>query len=232
MRCALLIVALLMVAGCAMADDILAMPTANQLKQGEVDAAAYYLKLDLPSVQPQSVNYQTLYVGLTNRIELDVHRTDVDKDRIATVLVGSFKVLGETKVLPDLVVGCRNFTGTATSNNNPGDPTIKAKSEKESYFVSAAKTFFANPMQPGPPLVRVHASLGTEDWTLLGQVRHRGLFGGLQFLFRPDIGAVVANDGQDTIMGLTIMPKGSGLTIKGGGLGDHWWAGVAFRKAF
>ena len=228
MRYAFMIVALLMVAGCAIADDILAMPTANQLKQGEVDAAAYYLKLDSPAADPQSVNYQTLYVGLTNRIELDVHRTDVDKDRIATVLVGSFKVLGETQALPDLVVGVRNFAGVQTTNN----PAFKDRSKKESYFISAAKTFFANPAQPGPPLVRVHASLGTEDWTLLGEVRHRGLFGGLQFLFKPEIGAVVQNDGQDMITGLTFMPKNTGLTIKGGGLGDHWWAGLAFRKGF
>jgi hypothetical protein len=228
MRYAFLIVALLMLAGCALADDIVTMPTANQLKQGQVDVAAYYLKLDLPSAQPQNVNYQTLYVGLTDRIEIDAHRADVDKDRTSTLLVGTIKVLGETKVLPDLVVGCRNFTGVETTNN----PALKSRSAKESYFISAAKTFFANPMRPGPPLVRVHASLGTEDWTLLGEVRHRGLFGGLQFLFRPDIGAVVENDGQDTITGLTLMPKGTGLTIKGGGFGDHWWAGLAFRKSY
>jgi hypothetical protein len=232
MRYVFLVVALLMVAGCALADDIVTMPTANQLKQGEVDVAAYYLKLDMPSVQPQNVNYQTLYVGLTDRIELDAHRADVDKDRDATILVASYKVLGETQELPDVVIGCRNLLGTATSNNNPGDPNIKSKSEKQSYFVCAAKTLFMNPMKPGPPLVRVHAGLGTEDWTLLGEVRHRGLFGGLQFLFRPDIGAVIENDGQDTITGLTIMPKGTGLTIKGGGFGDHWWAGLAFRKTF
>ena len=228
MRYVFIVIALMMVAGYAVADDILAMPTANQLKQGEVDAAAYYLKLDSPATDPQSVNYQTLYVGLTDRIELDVHRTDVDKDRIATVLVGSFKVLGETQVMPDLVVGCRNLFGETTTNN----PTFKNRSEKQSYFVSAAKTFFVNPLKPGPPLVRAHLSLGTEDWTLLGQVRHRGLFGGLQFLFAPEIGAVIANDGQDTIAGLAFMPKNTGLTIKGGGLGDHWWAGVAFRKTF
>lgn len=230
MRYALFAIALVMLAGCyAVADDIVTMPTANQLKAGQVDVAAYYLKLEMPlAAQPQHVNYETVYVGITDRLELDAHIADVDNDRTSTVLVGSYKLLGETKELPDLVVGCRNLTGTATTNN----PAIHDRSEKRSYFVSAAKTFFANPAQPGPPLVRAHLSLGTEDWTLLGEVRHRGVFGGLQFLFKPELGAVIENDGQDTITGLTIMPRNSGLTIKGGTFGSHWWAGLAFRKSF
>ena len=234
MRYVFIVVALLMIAGCAIADDIVTMPTANQLKAGEVDIAAYYLKLDLPNNMgaPQFVNYQTIYVGLTDRIELDAHRADVDRDRESTLFVGSYKLLGETQTMPDLVVGCRNLTGTAASNNNPGDMNLREKSSDRSYFVSAAKTFFANPLKPGPPLVRVHLSLGTADWTLLGEERHKGIFGGLQFLLRPDIGAVIENDGQDLITGLTFMPKNTGLTIKGGGFGDHWWAGLALRKSF
>lgn len=227
MRYALIVIAVLMLAGCAMADDIVTMPTANQLKAGEVDVAAYYLKLDLPEGAPQHVNYETIYVGITKQLELDAHIASVDKDRTSTVLVGSFKVLSETKELPDLVVGCRNLLGEATTNG-PGHD----QSQDRSYFVSAAKTFFMNPSQPGPPLVRAHLSLGTADWTLLGEKRHQGLFGGLQFLFRPEIGAVIEDDGQDLITGITIMPKNSGLTIKGGGYGPHWWAGVAFRKQF
>lgn len=230
MRYVLIVIALAMVAGCAIADDIVTMPTANQLKAGQVDVAAYYLKLNLPNnlKMPQFVNYQTVYVGLTDKLELDAHRADVDRDRESTVLVGSYKLLGENKTLPDLVVGCRNLAGVAATNN----PALKGKSEDRSYFVSAAKTFFANPSKPGPPLVRVHMSLGTADWTLLGEKRHEGIFGGVQLLITPQIGAVVENDGQDTITGLTIMPKNTGLTIKGGGFGDHWWAGLAMRKSY
>lgn len=227
MRYAFIVIALLMVAGCAIADDIVTMPTANQLKAGQVDVAAYYLKLDLPGGAPQHVNYETIYVGVTNEIELDAHIAAVDKDRTSTVLVGSYKLLGETKTRPDLVVGCRNLTGVATTNS-----PLKNKSEDRSYFMSAAKTFFANPSKPGPPLVRAHLSLGTGDWTLLGEERHEGVFGGLQFLFTPEIGAVVENDGRDVITGLTFMPKNTGLTIKGGTYGDHWWAGLAMRKSF
>ncbi|MHB9035161.1 MAG: hypothetical protein ACYC64_00740 [Armatimonadota bacterium] len=226
MRYLLVVAAALMISACAFADDIVTMPTANQLKAGEVDMAAYYLGLDAPAANPQFVQYQTVYVGLTDKIELDAHRSAVDNDETATVLVGSYKLLSETQAKPDLVVGCRNIGGTATTLN----PAFRGKSEDRSYFVSAAKTFFLNPMAPGAPLVRVHMSLGTADWTLLGEKRHQGIFGGLQFLFRPDLGAVIENDGCDTITGLTYMPKNTGLTIKGGGFGSNWWAGVAYRK--
>jgi hypothetical protein len=233
-RILFLAVALALLAGCcASADDIVTMPTANQLKMGEVDVAAYYLDLDFPKPAPQFVQYQTLYVGLTDRVELDVHRAAIDNNETSTLLVGSFKLMSETMATPDVVVGCRNITGTATTFDNPFTPiNERAKSEKQSFFVSAAKTFFMKPLEPGPPLVRAHLSIGTEDWTLLGEKRHQGIFGGLQFLFTPNIGAVVQNDGQDLITGITIMPTNSGLTIKGGTYGDHTWVGIAWRKNF
>lgn len=230
MRFAYALTALLLLASCACADDIVTMPTANQLKAGEVDVAVYYLGLDFPEGAPQHVNYQTLYVGLTDMVELDVHRADVDKGKTSTVLVGSFKLLSETATVPDLVVGIRNIGGTATTDDNPlTGIDERAKSKKRSYFLSGAKTFFLNPAAPGPPLVRVHLSIGSEDWTLLNEKRHDGLFGGLQFLFRPEVGAVVQHDGQDLITGITFMPRNTGLTIKGGTYGDHWWAGIAYR---
>jgi hypothetical protein len=219
-----LLVALLTVS--AFAADIVTMPTANQLKKGEVDVAVYYLDLDLPPVAPQNVNYQTLYVGITDRIELDVHRADVDKDKTSVVLVGSYKLLSETNTLPDLVIGVRNFTGEETTNN----PVLAERSGDPSFFLSAAKTFFLRPQAPGPPLVRAHLSLGTGDWTLLGEERHKGLFGGVQFLVLPWLGGVVQYDGADTITAVTIMPLNTGLTIKGGTYGDHTWIGLSYQR--
>ncbi|MCL4499229.1 MAG: hypothetical protein M1335_03170 [Chloroflexi bacterium] len=231
MRYLCVLAAVLLFSGCAFAADIVSMPTANQLKAGDVEAAAYYFGLDNPSVAPQHVQLQTLYLGLTDRLELDVHHATVDKDEESTIFVGTFKLLSESVTKPDLVIGCRNLGGTATAFDNPGTAlNERSKSEDRSYFISGAKTFFFNPLKPGPPLVRVHLSLGTADWTLFDVKRHQGLFGGLQFLLRPELGLVVENDGQDTITGLTIMPKNSGLTIKGGTYGDHWWTGIAYNK--
>ncbi len=225
MRYLFLVTALAMLCGCAWADDIVTMPTANQLKGGEVDLAAYYIGLDMPAAAPQHIQYQTVYVGVTDWLEIDAHHATVDKDEESTVLVGSVKLLSESPTTPDLVAGIRNLTGEPTTKS-----PLRGKSEDRSYFLAAAKTFFFNPAAPGPPLVRVHLGLGTEDWTLFNEKRHEGLFGGLQFLFRPDLGAVIQDDGQDLITGLTYMPVGTGLTLKGGTYGDHWWVGLAFRK--
>jgi hypothetical protein len=226
MRVLFIVLAAVCICATSFADDIVTMPTANQLKKGEVDAAAYYINCDYPASQPQFVQYQTLYVGLTDNIELDIHRANVDKDKASVVLVGSYKLLSETQTVPDLVIGVRNFNRATTTTN----PAVKDKSEDASIFLSAAKTFFFNPTQPGPPLVRAHLSVGSSDWTLFGEERHKGLFGGLQFLFTPCLGAVIQNDGADTITGITIMPKGTGLTIKGGTFGDHTWIGLSWRK--
>lgn len=227
MRTAVLAFALAsLLAGVALADDIVTMPTANQLKRGEVDVAAYYLWLSMPDAAPQFVQYQTLYLGLTDRIELDVHRATVDKDKSSTILVGSYKLLAEGPATPDLVFGVRNFTATPTTNN----PAVHDNSSDPSVYLAGAKTFFLKKDVQGPPLVRAHLIVGSSDWTLLGAKRHEGFFGGLQFLFTPWLGAVVQHDGTDWITGITLMPLKSGLTFKGGSFGKHAWAGVAFRK--
>ncbi len=227
MRSVLLTLALAcLVAASALADDIVTMPTANQLKKGEVDIAAYYLSLSLPSAAPQYVQYQTLYVGVTDKFELDLHRANVDKDKTSCVLVGSFRLASETPTTPDVVVGVRNLTGQATTNN----PALHGKSSDPSFYVATAKTFFLKKDVQGAPLVRVHLAAGSSDWTLLGEKRHEGFFGGFQFLFTPWLGAVAQHDGRDWITGVTLMPIKSGLTFKGGSFGKHSWFGVAFRK--
>ena len=222
MKYLFLVILLVFVASCVLADDIVTMPTANQLKAGELDAAAYYLNLDTPAKAPQFVQYQTLYYGLTNKLEIDIHRSSVDTAEANTVLVGSYKLLSESPKTPDLVVGCRNLGGEMTSADT--------RSKYRSYFMAAAKTFFFNPAKPGAPLVRAHLGIGTSDWTLLGEERHKGIFGGLQFLLCPELGLVVEHDGQDLITGITIMPKNTGLTIKGGKFGDNTWVGIAYRR--
>jgi len=226
MRYVIAVTALMLFGSAAYSADIVTMPTANQLKAGQLDVAAYYLMLDFPAPQPQNVKYGTLYYGVTDAIELDAHWADVDNDKSSLVLVGSYKVLSETLKLPDLVVGVRNLAGTETTNN----PAISDDSGDRSFFVSAAKTYFVGEQMGAPPLVRVHLSFGTGDWTLLGEERHKGFFGGLQSLITPKVGAIGLYDGQDLITGITYMPPNSGLTVKGGTYGKHQWIGVAYAK--
>lgn len=202
-------------ASAALAGDIVTVPTANQLKAGEVDLAAYYLGLeDMPI---DYVRAQTLYVGVTDRIELDAHRYDVEGAPEQTIWNATYLARPEDAEGPAIVVGVRDLTSVY---------------DNASFHVSAAKTL--NPPVGGPPtepIVRLHLSLGTEDNTLLGESRHEGLFGGVQALIRPmypQLGLVALYDGRDIITGITYVPEPNWPTLKGGTFGEHWWVGVSY----
>ena len=227
MRCACAAVGLALMCLRAFAADIFTMPTANQLKAKEVDTGVYYVNIDVPPNMPESVNVQTLNVGVTDLLELDAQRMDIDNDETSIVLIGSVKLLSENATAPDVVIGCRNLLGTATTNN----PFMRQKTRDRSYFVCSAKTFFLNPSIPGPPLIRAHLSAGTSDWTLMNDKRHDGLFGGLQFLFTPSLGGIALYDGENVIAGLTFFPPKTGVRLMGGLFGEHWWVGLAYTNS-
>lgn len=210
--------------GTALAGDIVTVPTANQLKAGEVDLAVYYISVDESSLieplRPMDIDYvraQTLYVGLTDRIELDAHRYDVNELGTATIWNATVVLQQEDLKRPIIVLGGRD---------------LSREYANASYFVSAAKTL--NPPVAGPPtepIIRLHVSLGTEDNTLFGEERHEGIFGGVQVLFRPAnpaVGAVALYDGQDIITALTFVPEPGWPTIKGGTFGGHLWLGASY----
>ena len=205
------------------AGDIVTVPTANQLKAGEVDLAVYYISVDdgslIPPLRPLDIDYvrvQTLYVGVTDRVEIDAHRYDVDLLGVATIWNATVLLQEESLKRPTIVIGGRD---------------LSREYGKASYFVSAAKTL--NPPLAGPPtepIVRLHVSLGTEDNTLFGEERHDGLFGGAQVLLRPSspaVGLVALYDGQDVITGLTVVPEPGWPTLKAGTFGGHFWVGVS-----
>ena len=224
MRYVMVILALVLLASSIFAADIVTVPTANQLKQGQVDLAYYYIGLDAIAAAPQNVQVQTVYVGLTDQIEVDAHRYDIDKSGDDTIFNATLSVMRETLTTPDLVIGGRNLGGSEVGGV-PG-------SDKKSWFIAAAKTV----KKPGdmvikmPMVVRLHVGLGTKDHTLLGEDRHNGLFGGVQMLLTQQIGLIALQDSQDLITGLTFSPQGTGLTLKGGTYGDHWWVGMSWAK--
>ena len=208
-------------AGAGWAADIVTVPTANQLKAGEVDLAYYYLWLDMPPGAPQNVQAQTLYAGVTDWLEIDLHRYDLDTVGNSTIWNATALVLKETRTRPNVVIGGRNLGEQATTP----DP----RSANTSYHISAAKTLFL-PEQGPPqlPIIRLHLSLGTEDWTLLGERRHQGVFGGVQMLFTPQLGLVVLDDSRNLITGLTYTRNPRWPTIKGGSYGRHRWVGISY----
>ena len=211
-------------AGMAVAGDIVTVPTANQVKAGEVDLAVYYLGLDndsLPEfIQPLDIGFvraQTAYIGVTDKLEIDAHRYDVDVLGVKTIFNATWVLQQETLKRPIVVLGGRD---------------LSREYAHASYFVSAAKTL--NPPVGGPPklpIIRLHLSLGTEDNTLLGEGRHEGIFGGVQTILKlasPFVGAIALYDGTDVITGLTVVPEPGWPTLKGGTFGGHWWIGMSY----
>jgi hypothetical protein len=208
----------------ALAGDIVTVPTANQVKAGEADVAVYYISVDngslIAPLRPLDIGFvraQTLYVGLTDRVELDVHRYDVDKVGAETIFNSTVVLQQEDLKHPIVVIGGRDLSRAYGH---------------ASYFVSAAKTL--NPPVGGPPtmpIIRLHLSVGTKDNTLFGEERHEGLFGGVQMVLKPVnpmLGAIALYDGQDVITGLTVVPHPGWPTIKGGTFGGHNWVGISY----
>jgi hypothetical protein len=205
----------------AFAEDIVTVPTANQLCAGQFDVAAYHIELDLDGPEG-AVGAQTLYAGLSNSLELDVHRYDVnlpgtDFDAVTTIFNATYLVVREDATKPNVVIGGRDLSGELGH---------------ASWFVCSAKTLNPPAGPPTGPIYRLHLSLGTEDNTLLGEPRHEGLFGGVQICVKPvfpQVGVVGLYDGQDVITGVTFTPTESSPTFKGGTFGDHWWVGISYR---
>jgi hypothetical protein len=224
-RAALILCCLVLAATAATAADIVTVPTANQLKAGEVDVAHYWIGTDLPSGAPTQLNFNTLYVGLTDKIEIDAHQVKLIGAAVSipsfTIWNATILVLKEDQRNPNVVIGGRNLEGTS------GFLGVKA-----SWFVSAAKTVMApvgGPPSLRSPVVRLHLSLGTEDETLFPpDKRHDGLFGGVQLMVDPRIGIVALHDSCDLITGITYTHKPGWPTIKGGTFGDHRWVGINY----
>ncbi len=106
------VVALACVALCqgAFAIDIVTMPAANQLRGGEVELGTYYVKLQTPPSFPQHAYLEELAVGVTGKLEIDALYIDADGDKDSTLVSFYYKVLKETRELPDISVGGWNIT--------------------------------------------------------------------------------------------------------------------------
>lgn len=219
-----MLVVVALTAGAALAGDIVTVPTANQVRAGEIDVAAYYIVVEdgslIPPLRGMGIDFiraQTVYMGLTDEVEVDAHHYDIDGVAADTIWNATVVVNKETQKRPIVVLGGRDLSNVYGH---------------ASYFLSAAKTL--NPPVGGPPtepIIRLHASVGTEDNTLFGEPRHEGLFGGVQILLRPSspaLGLVALYDGQDVITGLTFVPEPGWPTLKGGTFGGHWWVGASY----
>jgi len=214
--------ALAVCAGAALAGDIVSMPSANQVGPGEVDLAQYYIHFNYPYAGlPSHAYFSTMYVGVTDRVELDVWYIDANRAPNETILNATGLVLSERKGDQlDLVVGVRDM---GDNLNLVG----------RGAFVAAAKTLnppAGPPTKSDTPIWRLHFGLGTNLGlaTNLDRIAKDGAFGGIQALVTPAIGVIALWDGTDDIIGVTYTPDPKGPTFKGGVFGDHLWVGLNY----
>jgi hypothetical protein len=231
---ALLVAAVALVAWSipALAGDIVTMPTANQMGPGEVDVAQYYISFDYPpGPSPGHAYFTTMYVGVTDRIEVDVWYIDADKGiPNVTVLNATGLLLSERKGDPaDVVVGVRDIGDDLERMFHPDAGFDRG------LFVAAAKTLnppAGPPSSANTPIWRLHLGVGDElglgTDPDLDDANQSGVFGGVQALITPQIGAIALWDGTDHIIGVTYTPDPKGPTYKGGVFGDHLWVGVNY----
>ena len=231
MRVLCLVSVLAFVASVVSAHDVITVPTANQLKQGEIELAYYYAFLRNNDPKPEFMQIQTLYVGITDRLELDTHMYGIDSNRTSMILIGNVKLLSEDKYGADVVVGCKNMAGTPTVDNPPfSTVNFRQLSTERSYYLCAAKTFQlgGNRGPVRPPFLRVHLSLGSPDWTIGLAKRHQGIFGGLQYVITPNFAVFAFEDGRNIVSAIGYVPPKTNLMFRAGTLSAHWFVGLAY----
>lgn len=202
--------------------SIVNTPTANQAALHEVNFA--YYNMSLRSLPVTHKDIYVTYSTVTQNLELEWIHVDINKGAPSQDLFNAtYKVLGETAKLPDVVLGVKNIF---TDDNSP-DPD----EQERSYYVAMAKTL--NPPQQGQPwhpVVRLHVNYGTKE--------HRGLFGGVQIAITPRLGVAAMKFSSspyvDTFFGdssefAVVYSLGKKApNLKAGTLGHHRWIGVDY----
>ena len=203
----LLVVGLLAVAIIpALAGDIVSMPTGNMVKPHNVEFNYIYWNLrDAPN-GPGLSHVGEVFVGVTDRLELDVdyvHMTGGFPNQLPPVsfkkdvaeLNAYYRVVDEAPTHPSLIIGATNLTANTflpSSERPTGDSRV-------SPFAIGAYNLLvpkAGPPTPFDPVVRLHLGYGTG-------YHEKQFFGGAQVLFTPQIGAAWFNyTGQNAVVGV------------------------------
>jgi hypothetical protein len=156
------------------AGDIVAMPTGNMVAPGDLELNAIYWN-QAPSGVTKDLEVGEAFVGIMNRVELDVlHVRQRDADNY-TEVNGYLRLINETASHPSLIVGATNILGADWLNG----------SDKASFFaVSSYNLAAPEQITPQTPLVRLHIGCGNE-------FHGDKFFGGVQVKVTPTLGGAV-----------------------------------------
>lgn len=134
------------------AGDIVAMPTGNVVKPGNIELNAIYWNQPPKSGPGDYIMVGELFVGVIDRLELDVLYADVKDVDEYTEINAYLTLIKETPKRPSLVVGVTNITE---------DDWLGGSKDASAFVVSS----FNLACPDGPPswtepLVRIHAGWG------------------------------------------------------------------------
>ncbi|MCX7598219.1 MAG: hypothetical protein N2512_05055 [Armatimonadetes bacterium] len=218
MRCVALVGVLSLMLTGAWAKDIVSMPESTMMKPSEVELAYIYWDTDIP----EHANVGELFIGLTDRIELDVIHVDLSCPVNDSVTEANLyvKLLDEVPgKQPTLVVGATNITGADWLPSEEAGPPDGDR--RISPFLVAGYTI--RPPKLGPPswndpAVRLQLGVGAN-------YHEDKPFGILQIAFTPHIVAAIQNY-QGSPGYLVGFESGKGWGIHVGTLGDNPWVHV------
>jgi len=184
-RALIVAVVAVVMAAPAFAGDIVAMPTGNMVAPHNVELNGIWWEQAASEGPGDYITIGEAFIGVVDRIELDVIYADVkDVDSYTEVnLYGT--VLKETAQTPSLIVGVTNLLG---ADWLPGAAKYPGTDDDMSVFALSSYNLLAPQGPPSlqHPLVRVHLGWGS-GW------HDDEFFGGVQFLVHPKLGGAILN---------------------------------------
>lgn len=202
------------------AKDIVSMPESTMMPPGGVELAYIYWDTDVP----EHANVGELFVGLTDRIELDIIHVDLSSPVNDSVTEANLyvKLLDEVpNKQPALVVGATNITGSdwlPTSEAGPPDGDTRV-----SPFIVAGYTLRVpkhGPPSWDDPAVRLQVGAGAN-------YHEDQFFGILQIAFTPNV--VAAFQHYQGVPGYLVgYQSEKGWGVHWGTLGEQPWLHVYY----
>ena len=208
---AVLALAVLLTAGTALATDLVTMPLGNRAPVLGGEADAIYVDAD-----GTSVVFLEGYYQVTPAIEVGVIHVEPEAGDSQTEISAAYTVLPESMVNPAVIVGAYNLTGSDWGASDEIAP-----------YVMAAKTLRLPKLGPpstADPLIRAHLGYGTE---------YHGdtLFGAVQALLAPNIGAIVLSYQEEFGAAATYIVK-PGIEVSAGVFAENPFLRVGVQFPF
>ena len=198
--------------GSCLGYPIVTCPTATMVPNKMAYLDYYWVQTkDRRPYAPDQVQIGAGYLGMTDRLELDVTSVKPGAARCATSLTTQYLVLAEKHSRPEIVIGLE-------------DLTRELGQWVSFYAAAAANVTKMTPRGPKYPLVRLNLGYGTQP--------RSAWFGGIQIMTGPALCLLALTDGRDSICGFSLNVPKTDLRIRAGTLGEGRFVGAEYGVSF